>query len=96
LNLELLLDAMLGLGEIVKSVRFCGELRVASLADAKNWNILSSLYDSEFAIGHVGVFCISPQKAELGPANAKSHDCSLDKSIPSAQSDPTRQIGGAN
>lgn len=65
MNLELLLDVMLGLGEIVKSVRVCGELRAVSLADAKNWNILSSLYDSEFAVGHVGVFCISPQKGSI-------------------------------
>jgi len=64
MNLELLLDAMLGLGEIVKSVRVCGELRVASLADAKNWNILSSLYDSEFAIGHVGFFAYPRKKVQ--------------------------------
>jgi hypothetical protein len=52
MNVELLLNATCGFGEVAKSMSVCGELCIASFTDAENWNIFCPLYDSEFAVGH--------------------------------------------
>ena len=52
MNLILFSDAVFGFGKVAQFVGICWELRITPFADAENWNILGSLYDSEFAGRH--------------------------------------------